>query len=114
MVIKEVPGQLNLIAADQRLASLHYLALSDQTWVLEQLFVRPGQSAELADQLIRRFLEIAAEKSMVLKILDPYAKRYLSAHPTSLLAPNQLPVTGPGAVQPVSEHYPSLEEENTK
>ncbi|KRN02506.1 hypothetical protein FD13_GL001960 [Levilactobacillus senmaizukei DSM 21775 = NBRC 103853] len=113
MVIQEAPGQLNLVETDQRLASLHYLSLSEHIWVLEQLFVRPGQSATLADHLISRFLEIAADNAVTLKVLDPYAKRYLSVHLTSLLAPNQLPVTGPNAIQPVSEHYPSLEEEKT-
>ena len=97
------PGQLALVADDRLLASLHYLSLTPDTWVLEQLFVRPGQSVDLAVRLIKRFTSLATTAQVQVKLLDPYAKRYFAAHPIpDRLAPHQLPVQGPAAVRPTT------------
>ncbi|MFC6207584.1 N-acetyltransferase [Levilactobacillus tongjiangensis] len=104
MVMTEEPGRLTLTAEDQLQASLHYVCLSDSSWVLEQIFVRPSQPAtELAAQLITRFIELATAAHVTVKLLDPYAKRYFAQHPApTLLAAHQLPISGAAAVQPVS------------
>lgn len=104
MAITEEPGRLTLTVDDQLRASLHYICLSDASWVLEQIFVRPSQPAtELAAQLITRFIELATAAHVTVKLLDPYAKRYFAQHPApTLLADHQLPVSGAAAVQPVS------------
>jgi hypothetical protein len=114
MTITEQPGQLQITQDEQLLASLHYLRLSDTSWVLEQIFVRPSQSATtLADQLINRFTQLATTANVTVKLLDPYAKRYFSQHPEeqAILAANQLPVTGDAAVKPVALHLEHTEEE---
>lgn len=114
MTITEQPGQLSLTRDDQLQASLHYLQLSASSWVLEQIFVRPSQSAtSLAEQLIKRFTELATAADVTVKLLDPYAKRYFSQHPAAqvILAANQLPVTGEAAVKPVALHLEHTEEE---
>ena len=114
MTITEQPGQLQVLNDTQLLASLHYLCLSETSWVLEQIFVRPSQSATtLADQLINRFTQLATAANVTVKLLDPYAKRYFSQHPAEqvILAANQLPVTGDAAVTPVALHLKQTEEE---
>lgn len=113
MTITEQPGQLQVVQDEQLLARLHYLRLSDTSWVLEQIFVRSSQSATtLADQLIKRFTELATAAQVTVKLLDPYAKRYFSQHPAdqALLADHQLPVTGDAAVKPVALHLHTEEE----
>ncbi|AYM03841.1 N-acetyltransferase [Levilactobacillus yiduensis] len=114
MTITEQPGQLQVVQDEQLLASLHYLCLSDTSWVLEQIFVRPSQSATtLANQLIKRFTELATAAQVTVTLLDPYAKRYFSQHPAdqAILAANQLHVTGDAAVKPVALHLEHTEEE---
>ncbi|QMU07067.1 acetyltransferase [Levilactobacillus suantsaii] len=112
MTIRETPGQLTAVVADFPVASLHYLVLNSQQWVLEQLFVRPQQPVDLAQELIERFSQLATTAQVTVKVLDPYAKRYFSQHPApDLLAAHQLPVTGPAAVQPVALTQHPTEEE---
>lgn len=102
MSLTEAPGRLTIVENDQLLASLHYLTLADDTWVLEQIFVRPSQSTDLAVQLIKRFTSLANAAAVPVKLLDPYAKAYFATHPVlDHLADHQLPVRGPGAVRPV-------------
>lgn len=103
MTIHQHPGQLILTTGDQQLASLHYLTIAPNVWVIEQLFVRPGQPVHLADQLLAEFEQLALTAKVTVKLLDPYAKRYFTDHPASaILAPHQLPVRGATAVQPVA------------
>lgn len=112
MTITERPGELAITADERLLASLHYLPLDASTWVLEQIFVRPAQpAAELAEQLIKRFTQLATTANVHLKVLDPYAKRYFTTHPTDLLVAHQLPVSGAAAVRPVALHLEHTEEE---
>ncbi|WP_125547158.1 GNAT family N-acetyltransferase [Levilactobacillus lindianensis] len=113
MTITEHPGRLTITSAGQLIASLHYLQLSPTSWVLEQLFVHPSQDVStVAQQLIDRFVELARDNDVTVKVLDPYAKRYFSQHPVpDLLAAHQLPVTGPTAVQPVALNLRHTEEE---
>lgn len=111
MAISETPGALTNSTGDQLNASLHYLVLSPQQWVLEQIFVRPEQPVSLAVDLIKRFTSLAQAAQVTVKVLDPYAKRYFTHHPApDLLAAHQLPVTGPHAVQPVDLNYHTEEE----
>lgn len=106
MVIQESPGELTIQDAEQLNASLHYLVLRPHQWVLEQLFVRPGQPISLAVGLIKRFTYLAQAAQATVKVLDPYAKRYFAEHPVpALLAAHQLPVTGTDAIQPVELNY---------
>ncbi|NLR10202.1 MULTISPECIES: acetyltransferase [Lactobacillaceae] len=112
MTITERPGELAITDDDRLLASLHYLVLDETTWVLEQIFVRPGQpAATLAEQLIKRFTQLASTADIQLKVLDPYAKRYFVTHPTDLLVAHQLPVSGAAAVRPVALRLNHTEEE---
>lgn len=112
MTITERPDELAITDDDRLLASLHYLVLDDTTWVLEQIFVRPAQpAATLAEQLIKRFTELATTANVRLKVLDPYAKRYFATHPSDLLVAHQLPVSGTAAVRPVALHLEHTEEE---
>ena len=111
MVIQEGPGELTIQADQQLNASLHYLVLQPHQWVLEQLFVRPGQPVSLAVDLIKRFTYLAQAAQVTVKLLDPYAKRYFTQHPVpALLADHQLPITGPDALQPVELNYHTEEE----
>lgn len=112
MAMTENPGELTIREDDRLLASLHYLCLNDTTWMLEQIFVRPAQpAAVLAEQLIKRFTQLATAANVQVKLLDPYAKRYFTAHPTDVLMAQQLPVSGAAAVRPVALHLEHTEEE---
>ncbi|MDT6980023.1 acetyltransferase [Levilactobacillus zymae] len=111
MTIREAPGTLTILDHDQLKASLHYLVLSPDQWVLEQLFVRPEQPLSLAVDLLKRFTSRAQAAQVTVKVLDPYAKRYFTQHPVpNLLAAHQLPVSGPQAVQPVDLNHHTEEE----
>ncbi|KRL95322.1 N-acetyltransferase [Levilactobacillus hammesii] len=112
MTMTEHPGELAISEDDRLLASLHYLSLDESTWVLEQIFVRPAQpAATLAEQLIKRFTQLATAADVRIKLLDPYAKRYFATHPTDQLAAHQLPVDGADAIRPVALHLEHTEEE---
>jgi len=112
MTITERPGELAIVDDNRLLASLHYLCLDESTWVLEQIFVRPAQPATaLAEQLIKRFTQLATTAKVSVKLLDPYAKRYFATHPADFLAAHQLPVSGADAVRPVALHPEHIEEE---
>lgn len=112
MTITEEPGRLAIVEADRLMASLHYFALTDTQWVLEQIFVRPGQPVGLAVELLKRFTKAATAAQVTVKLLDPYAKSYFVAHPEpDLLAAHQLPVSGTTAVQPIALNIDHTEEE---
>ena len=103
MALREEPGRLTILDDDRLMASLHYLTLSADSWVLEQIFVRPNQPVSLAVELIKRFTQLATAAQVTVKLLDPYAKRYFTAHPApTLVAAHQLPVQGATAVRPVA------------
>jgi len=112
MTITEEPGRLTIQEADRLMASLHYIPLAADQWVLEQIFVRPSQPIDLAVQLIKRFTKLATTAQVTVKLLDPYAKQYFTKHPApDLIADHQLPLSGATAVRPVALHDNHTEEE---
>lgn len=55
---------------------------SDKRVVVERVFVAPAARGQgVAAELVRRFVELATQQNLTVKLMCPYAKRQFGLHP---------------------------------